>query len=54
MSFYLNLLESECTLTSIVTQDEQIKAKMENGVLTVTFPKCLDEHAPKRIVVSDV
>ncbi|KAF8804140.1 HSP20-like chaperone [Phlegmacium glaucopus] len=33
-------------------QDEQIKATMENGLLTVTFPSTLPELAPKKIVVS--
>lgn len=32
-------------------QDEQIKATMKNGVLTVTFPKTLPELAPKKIVI---
>jgi len=32
-------------------QDEQIKATMENGLLTVTFPKTLPELAPKKIVI---
>jgi len=32
-------------------QDEQIKATMENGLLTVTFPKTLPEVAPKKIVI---
>ncbi|KAF8804141.1 HSP20-like chaperone [Phlegmacium glaucopus] len=35
-------------------QDEQIKAAMENGLLTVTFPKTLPELAPKKIVVSQL
>ena len=38
----------------IVEQDEQIKATMENGILTVTFPKILPELLPKKIVISDV
>ena len=32
-------------------QDEQIKAIMENGLLTVTFPKTLPELAPKKIAI---
>jgi len=32
-------------------QEEQIKATMENGVLTVTFPKTLPELAPKKITI---
>jgi len=32
-------------------QNEQIKATMENGLLTVTFPKTLPELAPKKIVI---
>ncbi|KAF8808639.1 small heat shock protein [Phlegmacium glaucopus] len=35
-------------------QGEQIKATMENGLLTVTFPKTLPELAPKKIVVSQL
>jgi len=35
-------------------QDEQIKATMEDGVLTVTFPKTLPELAPKKIVISEL
>ncbi|KAF6751231.1 small heat shock protein [Ephemerocybe angulata] len=31
---------------------EEIKASMENGVLTVTFPKSAPELAPKKISVS--
>ena len=36
-----------------VSQGEQIKATMENGLLTVTFPKALPEHAPKKIVIQN-
>lgn len=32
-------------------QDEEIKASMENGLLTVTFPKTTPEQAPKRITI---
>lgn len=32
-------------------QPEEVKAKMENGVLTVTFPKVGKEQEPKRIPV---
>ena len=32
-------------------QDEQIKATLKNGLLTVTFPKTLPELAPKKIVI---
>ena len=35
-----------------VLQDEEIKASMENGVLTVTFPKSAPEQAPKKIAIS--
>ncbi|KAI8992742.1 HSP20-like chaperone [Trametes punicea] len=31
---------------------EEIKASMENGVLTVTFPRTTPEQAPKRITIS--
>ncbi|KIM41420.1 hypothetical protein M413DRAFT_445431 [Hebeloma cylindrosporum] len=33
-------------------KDDEIKAAMENGVLTITFPKAAPELAPKRIVVA--
>ncbi|KAJ8585178.1 small heat shock protein [Rhizopogon salebrosus TDB-379] len=33
------------------TKPEDVKAKMENGVLTVTFPKVGKEQEPKRIAV---
>ena len=36
----------------IIRQDEEIKALMENGVLTVTFPKSTPELAPKRISIA--
>jgi len=31
---------------------EEIKAKMENGVLTVTFPKTSAEQAPQKITIA--
>ncbi|TFK27776.1 HSP20-like chaperone [Coprinopsis marcescibilis] len=33
-------------------QEGEIKANMENGVLTVTFPKSSPELAPKKIAIS--
>jgi len=33
-------------------KSEDIKAAMENGVLTVTFPKTTPETAPKKIAIS--
>jgi HSP20 family protein len=36
----------------VVRQDEELKASMDNGVLTVTFPKSTPELAPKRINVA--
>ncbi|KAJ7196090.1 HSP20-like chaperone [Mycena pura] len=33
-------------------KDEEIKASMENGVLTVTFPKTTSELAPKSITIA--
>ncbi|ESK86456.1 small heat shock protein [Moniliophthora roreri MCA 2997] len=33
-------------------KEEEIKASLENGVLTVTFPKAAAEVAPKRITIS--
>ena len=34
-----------------LAQDEQIKATLKNGLLTVTFPKTLPELAPKKIAI---
>ncbi|KAL4066044.1 HSP20-like chaperone [Scleroderma yunnanense] len=34
------------------TKHDDVKAKMENGVLTVTFPKASPEQQPKRIAIS--
>jgi hypothetical protein len=34
-----------------LAQEEQIKATLKNGVLTVTFPKTSHELAPKKIVI---
>ncbi|KAJ3826737.1 HSP20-like chaperone [Lentinula raphanica] len=33
-------------------KEEEIKATMENGVLTVTFPKATAEQTPKKITIS--
>ncbi|KAJ6557417.1 HSP20-like chaperone [Mycena vulgaris] len=33
-------------------KEEEIKANMENGVLTVTFPKSTPELAPKKITIA--
>ncbi|KAJ3529218.1 hypothetical protein NMY22_g9088 [Coprinellus aureogranulatus] len=33
-------------------KEEEIKASLENGVLTVTFPKSSPEQAPKKITVA--
>lgn len=33
-------------------QTDEIKASMENGVLTVTFPKAAPQEGPKRITVT--
>ncbi|KAJ8514232.1 hypothetical protein ONZ45_g8231 [Pleurotus djamor] len=33
-------------------KDEEIKASMDNGVLTVSFPKSAPELAPKKITIS--
>ena len=38
-------------LISIPLQDTDVKAGLENGVLTVTFPKTSAEEAPKKIAV---
>ena len=49
--FLKKVFSSECLLMTIVAQDDQIKATMENGLLTITFPKSLPELAPKKIVI---
>lgn len=36
----------------VVSQSEQIGASLDNGVLTVTFPKSTPEQAPKKIAIS--
>ena len=33
-------------------QENEIRASMENGVLTVTFPRTSAEAAPKKIAVN--
>ncbi|KAF9558639.1 HSP20-like chaperone [Agrocybe pediades] len=33
-------------------KDEEIKASMENGILTITFPKSTPELAPKKITIA--
>ncbi|KAG5634389.1 hypothetical protein H0H81_002147 [Sphagnurus paluster] len=33
-------------------KEEEIKASMENGVLTVTFPKTAQEQAPRKITIA--
>ena len=33
-------------------QPEEIKASMDSGVLTITFPRTTPEQAPKRITIS--
>lgn len=39
-------------LLTLNVQDEEIQASMENGVLTITFPKSSPELAPKRIIIA--
>ncbi|KAJ7590215.1 HSP20-like chaperone [Mycena floridula] len=34
------------------SQEDEIKAAMENGVLTITFPKAGAEQAPKKITIA--
>ena len=48
---YIFFNESLLTTGTIVAQGEQIKATMEDGLLTVTFPMTLPELAPKKIVI---
>ncbi len=33
-------------------QEEEIKASLDNGLLTVTFPKASLETAPKKITIA--
>ncbi|KIK05781.1 hypothetical protein K443DRAFT_90575 [Laccaria amethystina LaAM-08-1] len=33
-------------------KDDEIKASMENGLLTITFPKSASELTPKKIIIS--
>ena len=49
--FYLDPLCLNMELTSYVQSDD-IKASLDNGVLTVTFPKTTEEQAPKKITIS--
>lgn len=37
---------------TINPKDDEINATMEDGVLTITFPKAAPELAPKRITVA--
>ena len=48
--FYLDPLCLNMELTSYVQSDD-IKASLDNGVLTVTFPKTTEEQAPKKITI---
>ena len=47
---------SSCISTSVSLtcgfQSEEIKASMENGVLTVTYPRAAPEQTPKKITIS--
>ena len=40
------------SLTDHANQNEEIKASMDSGVLTVTFPKSAPEATPKKLVIS--
>jgi HSP20 family protein len=35
-----------------IVQVEEVQAKMENGVLTVTFPKTAADQQPKRVNIA--
>ena len=37
---------------TLYVQNDDIKASLDNGVLTVTFPKTTEEQAPKKIAIS--
>lgn len=45
-------MSEESLLTGPSTQDDEIKASMENGILTVKFPKSASDLAPKRIAIN--
>ena len=49
--FYLAPLCLNMELT-LYFQNDDIKASLDNGVLTVTFPKTTEEQAPKKITIS--
>ena len=48
--FYLAPLCLNMELT-LYFQNDDIKASLDNGVLTVTFPKTTEEQAPKKITI---
>jgi HSP20 family protein len=39
-------------LIAVQFQETEVKAAMDNGILTVTFPKSTPEQAPKKIAIS--
>jgi len=39
-------------LLIITKQDTEVKASMDNGVLTVAFPKMTPEMAPKKVEIA--
>ncbi len=39
-------------MSSCLSQEDDVKAKMEDGVLTITFPKASAEQAAKKITIS--
>ena len=39
---------------NVTCQPDDVKAKMENGILTITFPKISPEQQAKRIVIQQI
>ncbi len=48
----LNIQTTRSIADKILLQDEEIKASIEHGVLTVTFPKTAPELAARRISIA--
>lgn len=46
------LSQSHVLTIIAIIQSEQVKASLDNGVLTVNFPKSTPDQAPKKITIS--